>query len=186
MKPLSRVIAEQAAAVVLLFAWLASPARSDEKPHELCAVCHGETVQDSLTHPHAQKGFDCDTCHGASVKHSTSQGHAEPDRIAAPHEIPALCGDCHKGTGVASVLAQYSESRHGKLVLAKAKVRAPHCGTCHGVHNVRTGQAMENQCRRCHSQLPASCSSSDTVVSSKPVVSCVRCHVPHGFRKKEK
>jgi hypothetical protein len=186
MTPPLRAIAKHAAAVGLLFAWLAHPPRSDEKTHELCAVCHGETVQDFLTHPHSQKGFDCDTCHGPSVQHRTSQGHTEVDRIPAPHEIPALCGECHKGTERASVLVQYSESRHGKLVLAKAKVRAPHCGTCHGVHNVRTGQAMENQCRRCHSQLPASCSSSDTVVSSKPVVSCVRCHVPHGFGKKEK
>jgi hypothetical protein len=169
---------------VLALGLLTSPARAEDKAHELCAVCHGETVQDFLTHPHSQKGLDCNSCHGESVKHRTSQGHSEPDRIAAPHEVPALCGRCHSGEAASSIPAQYSESKHGKLVLAKSKVRAPHCGTCHGVHSVRSGKGMESQCQRCHSQLPVSCTATHT--GSRSAVSCVRCHVPHGFAVKKK
>ena len=66
-------------------------------------------------------------------------------------------------------------SKHGQLVLAKAKVRAPHCGTCHGVHSVRTPQGIEAQCKRCHAQLPASCAA--TPASTK--VPGFLCQLPH-------
>jgi len=157
----------------------ASPTTADEKARDFCKVCHSETVQDFLSHPHSEKGLDCDTCHGESVKHRTSQGHTEPDRIAAPHEVPALCGSCHSGKGKTSIQEQYAASKHGQLVLAKARVRAPHCGTCHGVHSVRAPQGVEGQCKRCHSQLPAGCAAAPA--SNKSRVSCANCHTAHEF-----
>ena len=156
---------------------------ADEKTREFCKVCHSETVQDFRSHPHSEKGLDCDTCHGESVKHRNSQGHTEPDRIAAPHEVPALCGGCHTGKGSTTIQEQYGSSRHGQLVLAKARVRAPHCGTCHGVHSVRAPQAIEAQCKRCHAQLPPSCTV--TPASTKARVSCANCHTPHRFAAKK-
>lgn len=166
---------------LLLLSFMAvAPELAEEKTHELCKVCHTETVRGFLAHPHSEKGLDCDTCHGQSIKHRTSQGHTEPDRIAAPHETPSLCSGCHGGEGgPGSILAQYSNSKHGKLVLEKSRVRAPHCGTCHGVHAVRSARAIESQCKRCHQQLPAVCTAA-SAVDSKPV-SCTRCHVPHVF-----
>ena len=83
--------------IILFVLFFRAPILADEKTRDFCKVCHGETVQDFLSHPHSQKDLDCDTCHGASVKHRSSQGHTEPDRIAAPHEVPALCGGCHPG-----------------------------------------------------------------------------------------
>ena len=156
---------------------------ADGKTREFCKVCHSETVHDFLSHPHSEKGLDCDTCHGESVKHRSSQGHTEPDRIAAPHEVPALCGGCHTGKGITTIQEQYGASRHGQLVLAKARVRAPHCGTCHGVHSVRAPQAIEAQCKRCHAQLPPSCTA--TPASTKARVSCANCHTPHLFAAKK-
>ena len=155
---------------------------ADEKIHDLCKVCHTATVEDFLSHPHFAKGLNCDTCHGESVKHRTSQGNTEPDRIAAPHEVPALCGGCHAGKGSSTIQEQYASSKHGQLVLAKARVRAPNCGTCHGVHSVRAAKALEAQCRRCHTQLPASCAATPT--SPKVGVFCANCHAPHQFVKK--
>ena len=156
---------------------------ADEKTRDFCKVCHVETVQDFLSHPHSEKGLDCDTCHGESVKHRSSQGHTEPDRIAAPHEVPALCGGCHAGKGSSTIQEQYSSSKHGQLVLAKAKVRSPHCGTCHGVHSVRSPQGIEAQCRRCHTRLPASCAA--TPASTKARFSCANCHIAHLFAAKK-
>jgi hypothetical protein len=167
----------------LLILALCAPFVADEKAHVFCKVCHTETVQDFLSHPHSDKGLDCDTCHGESIKHRSSQGHTEPDRIAAPHEVPALCGGCHPGQGSTTILEQYSSSKHGELVLSKARVRAPHCGTCHGVHNVRAPVKIEALCKRCHASLPASCAA--TLTSAKAGVVCVNCHPVHRFAAKQ-
>jgi len=169
--------------ICLLILLLHTSVFGDEKTRDFCKVCHSETVQDFLSHPHSAKGLDCDTCHGESVKHRSSQGHTEPDRIAAPHEVPALCGGCHAGKGTTTIQEQYSSSKHGKLVLAKARVRSPHCGTCHGVHSVRETPGLEAQCKRCHTQLPASCAA--TPVSAKARVSCANCHAAHVFAAKK-
>ena len=166
----------------LILSWR-TPLSADEKTGDFCKVCHTETVQDLLSHPHSEKGLDCDSCHGESVKHRTSQGHTEPDRIAAPHEVPALCGGCHAGKGSSTIQEQYSSSKHGQLVLAKARVRAPHCGTCHGVHSVQAPRAIEAQCKRCHTQLPTGCSA--TPASTKSPVSCANCHGAHLFAVKK-
>ena len=175
-------MAMRALATGLLVLIFGAPFYGDEKTRDFCKVCHGETVQDFLSHPHSEKGLDCNTCHGESVKHRSSQGHTEPDRVAAPHEVPALCGGCHTGKG-SSTIQQYSSSKHGQLVLAKARVRAPHCGTCHGVHSVRAPQGVEGQCRRCHTQLPASCAVAPA--STKARVSCANCHTAHLFAAKK-
>ncbi len=152
-----------------------------EETHDSCGICHTETLKDFLAHPHSKKQVSCDACHGESLRHRTSQGHAEPDRVAAPDEIPSLCGSCHPGKEATSILDQFSESKHGKLVLQKSKTRAPHCGTCHGVHLLLRGGSIEAQCKRCHTQLPSTCLSPQ---SNRSTVSCVTCHAPHTLATK--
>jgi hypothetical protein len=115
-----------------------------QKTHEFCAPCHSEQVADFQTHPHFQKGLSCDACHGPSVKHRTSTGAVPPDRVAAPDEVPALCGGCH-----AAEAKEFLDSKHGKLVMARSKVKAANCTTCHGVHNLRMPQAS---CMSCHNK----------------------------------
>jgi hypothetical protein len=117
-----------------------------QKSHELCSACHSGQVEDFQSHAHFERGLSCDTCHGRSEKHMKATGAAPPDRVASPDEIPALCGTCH-----APQRAQYLATAHAKLVTERARVRAPHCGTCHGVHNLRPAK---NQCGRCHTEIP--------------------------------
>jgi hypothetical protein len=77
--------------------------------HELCKACHSEIASDFLSHPHAKASLSCDTCHGESVRHRESGGGTAPDRVAAPDQVPALCGTCHdhavaNATGPATTL----------------------------------------------------------------------------------
>lgn len=140
--------------------------------HELCKSCHQDQFNDFQTHAHFAKGLSCDLCHGPSEKHRKAAGAAAPDRVAAPDELPVLCGGCH-----ANEKQQYLESEHGKLVMARSRTRAAHCGTCHGVHAARTARQMRVQCDRCHASLPASHPKSDAA--------CWSCHVPHTMKAKQ-
>ena len=142
-----------------------------QKVHEACMACHNEQVQDFKSHPHFEKGLSCDACHGKSEKHRAATGGAPPDKVAAPDEQPALCGACHT-----SQSKSFLASKHGKLIAEHAKVKAPSCGTCHGTHALRAAKAMEAQCSRCHSALPASCKAAPVRTAK---VSCAGCHDPH-------
>src|SRR3954463_15680919 len=112
-----------------------------QKTQELCSACHAEQVGDFDTHPHSAKGLSCDACHGQSVKHRTTTGEAPPDKVAAPDEVPALCGTCH-----ATEKKEYLATKHGALVIARSATKAANCATCHGVHALRTVKAMQQQC----------------------------------------
>ena len=138
--------------------------------HELCSACHATQVEDFKTHAHFAKNLSCDACHGPSVKHRTTTGNAPPDRVAAPDEVPALCGACHT-----SQLKEYSSSRHAKLVAERSKVRSANCATCHGVHSARKTAQILVQCARCHSSLPATCNRQ---------AGCVSCHQKHTMAAK--
>jgi len=143
-----------------------------QKTHEFCAACHTEQVTDFQSHPHFQKNLSCDICHGASVKHRTSTGAAAPDRVAAPDEVPALCGTCHE-----AALKEYLTSKHAALLAQRAKVKTANCGGCHGVHGFRAAAQIERQCHRCHSSLPASHPKMQNA-------SCTSCHAKHTLAAK--
>ena len=148
-------------------AWCAA-----EKTHEFCNACHTEQVADFKTHTHFQKGLSCDACHGPSVKHRGSTGAVPPDRVAAPDEVPALCGQCHNPQQ-----KEYSGSKHGVLLLARQK--AAQCTTCHGVHNPRTARQMQTQCLRCHAALPAA----HPALAAE--AQCMSCHARHTLAAKK-
>jgi hypothetical protein len=57
-----------------------------------------------------------------------------------------------------------------------SRVRAPNCGTCHGVHAQNTAVQMQTRCQRCHAQLPASCRNEPTTANP---VRCSECHDGH-------
>lgn len=142
---------------------------------EQCKSCHTEHVEDFLSHKHASAKLSCEVCHGASEKHRKAVGSASPDRVAAPDEVPALCGGCH-----ADALKVYSASKHGQAVAAKGK--AANCGTCHGVHAPRWGAAMAKQCARCHADLPAACKATPGRVNAR--LACAACHEQHGLARR--
>jgi len=137
-----------------------------QKTHEFCAPCHAEQVADFRPTRIFQKGLSCDACHGPSAKHPRFDWRSASDRVAAPDEIPALCGACHAGEQ-----KDFLESKHGKLVMARSKVKAANCATCHGVHNLRTTAQTLQQCRKCHAALPAA--------HPAAAASCMSCHARH-------
>jgi hypothetical protein len=172
-----------ASALMVLLGSASAPAQ--QPVHELCKPCHSEITADFLSHPHAKAALSCDTCHGASVRHRESRGGADPDRVAAPDEVPALCGACHDqpadnaGGGGATLLSQFNSSKHGVFLAERSKVRAPHCATCHGEHRLRPARAIQLSCTRCHQQLPLACSGEPP--SQASAVRCANCHTAHQF-----
>ena len=135
---------------------------------EPCAPCHNEQIADVGAHKHGAKSVTCAVCHGASEKHRNATGAAPPDRVAAPDEVPALCGTCH-----VEQKSAYLTSKHARLVMERAKVRSANCVTCHGVHAM---QRAEARCARCHTSLPALC---------KAGTSCSTCHAKHSMTAKK-
>ena len=158
---------------LLIALWTVAAAFGAEPFHEICGVCHTTAAEDFLSHPHASQGLDCNVCHGESVRHREAAGAAPPDRVAAPHQVPELCGGCHAEQG-----ESFGGSAHGKLVAAKE--RAPHCGTCHDVHRVRPARAVERRCSNCHQELPQACSE-EPPAGATAAVRCAACHAPHRF-----
>jgi hypothetical protein len=150
-------------------------AQQQQEVGKQCLSCHIEYVEDLRSHKHAAKGISCEVCHGDSQQHRNAVGATSPDRVAAPDEVPALCGGCHVPQG-----KLYATSAHGKLVLSSSKTRAANCGTCHGVHALRNAVAMKRQCDRCHAELPAACKKG-TAGESKLV--CASCHNPHTLKR---
>ncbi len=148
-----------------------------QKTHEICAPCHAQQVADFQKHPHFQKGISCDACHGASVKHRSSTGASAPDKVASSDEVPALCGNCH-----AAEQKEYIASKHGVLVLARAKIKSANCNTCHSVHALRAAAQTEAQCQRCHATLPAACKLAPAFTTA--AVSCMNCHARHSLAAK--
>lgn len=136
-----------------------------------CSSCHVEHVEELRTHRHAAKGLTCEVCHGASQQHRLALGATSPDRVAAPDEVPALCGSCHTAQKDA-----YARSKHAQVLAAQSKVKSANCGTCHGVHAPRDVAAMQRQCDRCHAELPASCRKT---AAGAEKLACARCHNPH-------
>jgi Cytochrome c3 len=166
----------------LLWMLLSAVALSNAQQAEVgksCQSCHDEYVADVRSHPHGAKGISCEACHGTSSQHRSSVGATSPDRIAAPDEVPSLCGSCHQ-----EQRKLYAPSAHGKLVLASSKTRAANCGTCHGVHAQRNAAAMKRQCDRCHAELPAACVAKPRVALAEGKLSCSGCHNLHSLALK--
>lgn len=139
---------------------------------QVCAPCHTEQVDELKTHKHFAKSVGCEICHGTSQQHRNAVGATAPDKVAAPDEVPALCGACH-----VAQRKDYESSKHGKIVLARSKTKAANCATCHGVHGPRNAVAMLRQCDRCHASLPASCKREAATGSAKLI--CATCHDGH-------
>lgn len=162
--------------LVILALLLACTGAAQEPVRATCIGCHTTVGEDFDSHKHADIGLDCSTCHGPSARHVAAAGAAEPDRIAAPHQVAELCGTCHSKQS-----EDFGASAHGKLVAAMSKTRAPNCGTCHDVHRVRSARAVERRCANCHKQRPEACAAPPPEAAS---VSCAGCHVRHLFAKR--
>ncbi|MCC6589773.1 MAG: cytochrome c3 family protein [Bryobacterales bacterium] len=139
---------------------------------KLCGSCHTQPAEDFEKHPHSKKNVGCDTCHGASQNHIDTAGNTAPEKVAGPTDQPKLCGACHTAQR-----KTFEASKHAAAVMARSGKKAPACTTCHGTHMLRTATGMEQQCKRCHAQLPASCTAAPPAQTAK--VSCANCHDKH-------
>ena len=158
----------KSALLTLAFATLLAAPLSAQKTEDVCKACHEEHVTQFQSHKHAKNNLSCDACHGESVQHREANGAVAVDKVAAPHEVPALCGGCHTAQ-----LKDYAGSKHGKLVMAKAEKKAANCGICHGVHSLRTAKQTMLQCNRCHATFP------DAHPKFAADTLCWTCHQPH-------
>jgi hypothetical protein len=185
-----------------------------ELPHETplakvnCGVCHASQQEQYARSLHGQavaRGDPlaprCVSCHGnhdiLPVK----------DRRSAvePLKVPFVCGGCHReGSPVQmyrnipqqNILENYSESIHGKGLLEKGLIVAPHCATCHTPHLILlpsdsassiARQNIAKTCTKCHAEIEQV---HRKVIRGElwekranvlPV--CVDCHQPHKVRR---
>ena len=142
-----------------------------------CAECHGPVFEVIKANPHPSKTLDCVSCHEDSETHISAKGASPPDKIAAPHEVSALCGKCHSFEE-----KEYKASKHGKLVLALAEQKAPQCGSCHGHHGVKPMAEVEKECGSCHAKLPDACKQKPAATAK---TACTGCHAKHTFVAKK-
>jgi hypothetical protein len=158
--------------LVALLAVAAASGWAADAVYETCAPCHSTQVQEFKTHPHFAKQLDCNICHGNSVEHREAAGAVAPDKVVGPRGTPDLCGSCHTGPK-----KEFTASKHGALLAERGRARAPNCGTCHGVHALRTAPQMTQRCQNCHTSLPPSCDLSK--VPANAGVACASCHATH-------
>jgi len=152
-------------------------AAGDEFPHNEnlaivnCGNCHKNALYQFSISIHGQAlkfnapyAPDCKECHG---KHDVLS-HTLPKSPTYKMNIPILCGKCHKeGAPVArlynitmqNILANYSESIHGKGLFESGLIVSATCNDCHGNHLILP-----------HTNIQASTS------SSKIASTCMKCH----------
>lgn len=168
-------------------------------PKPACASCHQDVAAENRLGVHgkarAQGNLaapDCAVCHGDI--HQIQPTGTEAFRKS----IPEICGTCHS-----QVLAQYSQSVHGKAAAAGI-VDAPVCSSCHGEHQIQPPESLASPvnprhipetCGRCHGNVTLAQRFSlprDALVSfdasfhglalkagSETVANCASCHGVH-------
>ncbi len=136
-----------------------------------CGSCHkeaeyqfGMSIHGQALKFNAPYAPDCKECHG---KHDVLS-HTSPNSSTYKLNIPLLCGKCHKeGAPVArlynidrqNILANYSESIHGKGLFERGLIVSATCNDCHSNHLILP-----------HTNQQASTS------SSKIASTCIKCH----------
>ena len=139
-----------------------------------CGSCHKNAqLQFSMSiHGQALKfnapyAPDCKECHG---KHDVLS-HLNANSNTYKMNIPILCGQCHKeGAPVArlykiskqNILANYSESIHGKGLFEKGLIVSATCNDCHSNHLIlphtnskasTSSSKIANTCMKCHANI---------------------------------
>jgi len=145
-----------------------------------CGSCHKNAEYQFSISIHGQASKfnapyapDCKECHG---KHNVLS-HTALNSPTYKTNIPILCGRCHReGAPVAriynidrqNILANYSESIHGKALFEKGLIVSATCNDCHSNHLILP-----------HTNAQASTS------SAKIASTCMKCHanIEHVHKK---
>lgn len=148
---------------------------SEEEPIELCAKCHGETVQDFNVGQHGADSYECLDCH--QVRRMTNedpQGGVKTDHSFLPAPPKPDCTECHDvelqthdvwGTGTDNCLTCHEPLYMTRLHLLNGTQLAISdssilCSQCHneiyyewdmGIHAGQSGN--EKKCVDCHNPM---------------------------------
>ncbi|MFN7181293.1 MAG: cytochrome c3 family protein [Planctomycetota bacterium] len=133
-----------------------------------------------------RKVASCVSCHNAHGIRFIK----DPASPVYPKNIPNTCSRCHsdeeymKGYNIpTNQFKNYTQSKHGQMLLEQGDITAPNCATCHGSHGaVPPGvSAVYQICGQCHTQQEEYFSKSSHAKAfqeaKKP--GCVTCHGMH-------
>ncbi len=132
----------------------------------------------------------CTSCHGA---HGVL-GASDPRSPVHPLRQVETCGRCHADEALmgrhghsADQPGLYSESVHGRALLAEGLHSAPSCTSCHGSHGATPPRVDEigNVCGRCHTAVRERFAQSPHFAASRSgkLEECVSCHGSHAVGK---
>lgn len=173
-----------------------------------CSICHDNEVQLHASSIHGRlfaKGDpDAPACLDCHAGHTT-QRKADPTSPTFPSNVPNLCGRCHREGERAArrlppefsgIVESYSESVHGKGLLASGLVVSATCTNCHTAHNPLPpddpassvhASNIPNTCGSCHSGVEKtfldSVHSPLVTKTDKPLPNCKDCHTAHDISR---
>jgi hypothetical protein len=188
-------------------------ADSDEFPHPErlarvdCSFCHADASSDYERGVHSQmlqagqsRAATCADCHGSHEIRPSG----DPESLTNHLRLPLTCGRCHGADpalrpgeiAMADVLSLFQDSIHGRALDRSGLTVAPHCGSCHGHHDIL--RAADPESRVHHATVPATCGECHAgveriyredvhgvaVEGSNPFApSCSDCHTAHEIRR---
>jgi hypothetical protein len=173
-----------------------------------CTACHDEigkqymgSTHGQLVSKHDPNAPTCKECHGT---HGVL-GRQDPQSATFATNVPGLCGRCHREGQKAAVrytgrqheiIANYTESTHGKGLLKGGLTVTATCTSCHTAHRVLPRTDPESSvnpanvpttCGRCHhgieEQFENSIHAKRVSRSAKELPVCSDCHTAHAIRR---
>lgn len=173
-----------------------------------CASCHTAVADDYKISTHGQlfarndkNAPACADCHGT---HNVL-GKKDPNSPIYATHVPTLCGQCHRDGEKAAVrykgeqkniIANYSESIHGKGLLKSGLTVTATCTDCHTSHRELPSsdprssinhKNISSTCGTCHTgieeQFKQSIHSPDVTHTDKKLPVCSDCHSSHTIKR---
>lgn len=173
-----------------------------------CAACHEEIGKQYMSSTHGQltgkndpNAPTCKECHGT---HGVL-GKADPQSATFATNVPNLCARCHREGQKAAVrytgrqheiIANYTESIHGKGLLKSGLTVTATCTSCHTAHHILPRSNPESSvnpanvpgtCGKCHhgieEQFESSIHARRVAGSNKELPVCNDCHTAHAIRR---
>lgn len=173
-----------------------------------CTACHDEIGRQYMSSTHGQltskndpNAPSCKECHGT---HGVL-GKQDPQSPTFATNVPALCARCHREGQKAAVrytgtqheiVANYTESIHGKGLLKSGLTVTATCTSCHTAHRVLPRSNPESSvnaanvpstCGQCHhgieEEFENSIHAKGISGSAKELPVCSDCHTAHSIRR---
>ncbi len=165
--------------------------------HTAIALEHKESIHGLSISEGINEAAQCWSCHGS---HNVNPVKDKNSKVY-PTNLAVTCGKCHDDTlfikKYSSSIYQpgkmYSQSVHGKLVMAGSKISAT-CITCHGKHDIKnrvqnssmiSAINLPNTCEKCHKKITDDYKQSIHWIAVKKGIrsapSCNDCHSEHNI-----